>query len=181
MADSHLDTLGYRELLAEEQVTVDRERYEQQPDHELPAQSPDVHHQITEDRTSHDAGGPPEVEAVKHLYLAVRVGAGDERVADRFDHAVAEAHEHGCGKQRFEIRRHQRRDDAGEVQQECEQHPPAHAEKVDDRAADDHRERESPERRHERVADLFESEADAFGPEHRLEARTKGKCHCGEH
>jgi len=91
----------------------------------------------------------------------LRIHTGNEWITNCLDHAVTKTHENCRKEQRCQIGRDQGTNDPCCVKNKGNPHAFSHSKEIDDRAADNHRECETPECRHERIANLFERQANA--------------------
>jgi hypothetical protein len=120
------------------------------------------------------------VESIQHFHLLARVGARDQRITDRLDHAIAKAHEDGSRKQGLESGCQQRAHDSDRMQHERKYHAATHAEEIHDRPAHDHRNGEPPKCGHECVTELLQRQPGTGRTEYRFEPGTKCERHRGE-
>ena len=121
------------------------------------------------------------MEAIEHFSLLLRVHAGNEGITNRLDHAIAKTHQYCGGEQRRQVSRDKSGNDTGRMKNESYPHTFLHTEKINNRAADDHCERETPKCRHECIAYLFKRQANTGGAKDSFQPRADRKRHGGKH
>ena len=143
--DAGSGAFGRREGASCEHHRIGDGRHEHQEHLGLPAET-DLGEPVGQQATDDDAAGKPGVKGDEARGLVVRIQGGDERVDERLDQPVGDADDEGGRKKRHEVRRKYREQDAADVACGGERGQPAHAERVDQRSAEQNREAKAPER-----------------------------------